>query len=129
MFHCHVKLTLTQAASGKGRGGVYFRSAGQMLEADPGRLEGRCRRLYYRSPAGPHTVSLLWTEAWRVWIGKEPGSGLGRPHHLGLEHSVWHCEEKEKCYKCGTTKYINKNRITLGNSAYYEIIKRSVNQK
>lgn len=105
-----VKLTQTQAASGKGRGEVYSRSAGQTV--GPGRLEGHCRRLYYRSSAGPHTASLLWTEAWRVWIGKKPGSGSGHSRHLDLAHSVWHCEEEEqKCYKCGIAKCINKNSV------------------
>lgn len=106
-----VKLTQTQAAGGKGRGEVYSRSAGQTV--DPGRLEGHCRQFYYRSSAGPHTVSLLWTEAWRVWIWKEPGSGSGHSHHHhpDLAHSVWHWEEEEKCYKCGITKYNNKNSV------------------
>lgn len=66
-----------------------------MLEVDLGRLEGHCRLLYYRCPARPRNVSPLWMDAWRAWIGEEPGSGSGLLHPLGLEHSVWHWREQE----------------------------------
>lgn len=88
-------LTQRRASGGKGRGGACSQSAGQMLEVDLGRLEGRCRLLYYRWPARPRNVSPLWMDAGRPWIGEEPGSGSGLPHPLGLEHSVWHWREQE----------------------------------
>lgn len=66
-----------------------------MLEVDLGRLEGRCRLLYYRCPARPRNVSPLWVDAWRAWIVEESGSGSCLPHPLGLEHSVWRWREQE----------------------------------
>lgn len=91
---CPSKLTHIQALGGKGRGEVCSLSAGQRLKIDLVRLKGHCRQVYYRSPAALHIVSLLWTEAWRVWNERELGSGLDRPLHQGLGHSVWHCGRK-----------------------------------
>lgn len=85
-----LKLTQRQAAGGKGRGEVYSQSVGQRLEIHLGRLGGRCRPLYCRSPAGLHTVRPLWTEAWSVLSERAPG--LDPPLHQGWEHFVWHCE-------------------------------------
>lgn len=90
------KLTQRQAADGRDRGGVCSRSAGQRLGVDSRRLVGHCRQFYRKSPAGHHTVSHLWTEAWGELSEKKPGCGLDCPLHQGWEYSVSYWKQKKK---------------------------------
>ncbi|KAG7230878.1 hypothetical protein INR49_024905 [Caranx melampygus] len=51
------------------------------LEVDPGKLEGHCKQLYYMCLSGLHSVSFLWTGAWRVWNERNPDFGWTHPLH------------------------------------------------